>query len=170
MTTFTVHAADGDAVTAARADRLTFVPEKTSWAALVVPFLWAPWRRLWWAFAAWIAATVAIDLFAARVDAGLAAVVSIGFAVWFALAGNDLRRWALERRGDRLVGVVEARDEAEAEARFLAHLADPSRPRFGRVEETPSPAPERPTSTPRAASPSPAPAPVVGWVVPGDRP
>ncbi|MCE1236181.1 MAG: DUF2628 domain-containing protein [Hyphomicrobiales bacterium] len=171
MTTFTVHAPDGDAVAAARADRLTYLPEKMSWGALLLPMVWAPWRRLWWAFAAWIVATVAIDLFAARVDAGLAAVVSIGFALWFALAGNDLRRWAAERRGDRLVGVVEARDEAEAEARFLAHLADPSRPRFGRVEAAPSPAADRPApSLARPASASPAQAPVVGWAVPGDRP
>ena len=171
MTTFTVHAPDGDAVAAARADRLTFLPEKMSWGALLLPVLWAPWRRLWWALAGWIVVTVAIDLIGGHVDAGLAAVVSIGFMVWFALAGNDLRRWALERRGEILVGVVEARDAAEAEARFLAHLADPSRPRFGRVEPTPAPAAERPApATPRGAPSSPAHSPVVGWAVPGDRP
>lgn len=162
MTTFTVHAPGGDAVAAARADRLSFVPEKTSWGALVVPALWAPWHRMWWVLAGWVIATVAIDLVEGFVDARLAVVLSFAFLVWFGLSGNDLRRWSLERKGHRLVAVVEARDAAEAEARFLVGLADPARPRFGEVVTPPPAAPETPSPAP-ATAPSLDLPPVVGW-------
>ena len=45
------------------------------------------------------------------------------FRSWFALAARDLQRWTLERRGWRLVCLVEATDAAEAEARFAEKLA-----------------------------------------------
>jgi len=162
MTTFTVHAPAGDAIAAARDDGLVFVPEKASVAAFLVPMLWAPWRRLWVVFAGWIVVTVAIELVAARLDPALGAVLSLAFAVWFALAANDLRRWTLERRGLRLVGLVEAHDVEEAEVRFLAGLLDPARPRFGEVE--PSPAPQA-AAHPVPARPAPSRdlPPVVGW-------
>lgn len=171
MTTFTVHAPAGEIVDAARAGALVYVPEKTSWVALLVPFLWAPWHRMGWVFLGWIAATLAIRAVAGFVDPTLAGILSLAFVIWFALAAADLRRWSLERRGFRLVGVVEARDPIEAEARFLSHLADPGRPRFGTVEPSVAPMAE--------PAPAPAPAtamrlrpsfdlpPVVGWAAPG---
>ena len=128
MTVFTVHAPGGDALAAARNDRLSFVPEKISWGALVVPILWAPRHRLWLVLTAWLAATVAIEIVALKVDARLGAILSLAFAVWFGLAGNDFRRWTLTRRGHGLVGVVEARDEDEAAARFLGRLAAKTNP------------------------------------------
>ncbi len=163
MTTFTVHAPTGDAEADARADRLVLLPEKASFAAFFVPFLWAPWKRLWWVFAGWIVATIAIEAVGGFVSASLAAIVSVGFAVWFALAANDLARWTLERRGARLVGIVEARDAEEALVRFVARLADPRRPRFGDVVEpaaaaAPAPSTTRPIMTPDLPA-------VVGWGV-----
>ena len=128
MTVFTVHAPGGDALAAARDDRLSLVPEKVSWGALVVPILWAPRHRLWLVLVAWLAATVAIEIVALGVDARLGAILSLAFALWFGLAGNDLRRWTLTRRGHGLVGVVEARDEDEALARFLGRLAAKATP------------------------------------------
>ncbi len=162
MTTFTVHAPGNDLLAAARDDRLVFVPEKASFAAFLVPMLWAPWRRLWIVFLGWIVVTVAIEAIGVLVVASLAAILSFAFAVWFALAANDLRRWTLERRGHRLVAVVEAGDAEEAEARFLAGLADPARPRFGEVE-TPTAPPAAVPSVPARVAPSRDLPPVVGW-------
>lgn len=162
MTTFTVHAPAGDLLAAARDDRLAFVPEKASLGAFLVPMLWAPWRRLWVVFAGWLVVTVAIELIASRLDPRLGAILSLAFAIWFALVANDLRRWTLERRGHRLVGLVEAHDLDEAEARFIAGLADPARPRFGEVETPPAP-PAAAHPVPSRAAPSRDLPPVVGW-------
>jgi hypothetical protein len=143
MTAFTVHAPGGDALAAARADRLIFVPDKIAWGAALVPWFWAPRHRLWLVFVAWIAVTIAVELLALRLDPGLGIVLTVAVATWFGLAGNDLRRWSLERRGHTLVGLVEGRSEDEAATRFLIRLADRTPPRsdppapFG---ETPSPA------------------------------
>lgn len=172
MATWTVHAPGGDIADAARADALVYVPEKASWGALLVPFLWAPWHRLWWVFLGWLGVTLAIEAVDGFLSASLAAILSAAFMLWFALAATDLRRWSLERRGLRLVAVVEAKDAIEAEARFLAHVADPARPRFGDVV---TPAPSRPEMPPVPATARPTtpdlPT-VVGWVAPsrGDRP
>ncbi|NLH81597.1 MAG: DUF2628 domain-containing protein [Phyllobacteriaceae bacterium] len=162
MTTFTVHAPAGDVVAAARDDLLVFVPEKASFAAFLVPMLWAPWRRLWEVFLGSLVVTVAIQVIGARLDPRLGAILSLAFAVWFALVANDLRRWTLERRGHRLVAVVEADDVEAAEARFLAGLADPARPRFGEVER-PSAPPAAAPSVPAHVAPSRDLPPVVGW-------
>lgn len=129
MTAFTVHAPGGDAVAAARADRLIFVPETASWGAALVPWFWAPRHRLWLVFLIWLVATIAVEVVATTVDARLAGILSVALLVWFGLAGNDLRRWTLERRGHRLVGVVEGRSEDEAATRYLTRLAEAVRSR-----------------------------------------
>lgn len=172
MATFTVHAPAGEIADAARAGALVYVPEKGSWAALLVPFLWAPWHRLWWVFLGWLAVTLALEGVDRLVDPTLAAILSAAFMIWFALAAAALRRWSLEGRGYRLVGVVEASDAIEAECRFLGHVADPARPRFGEVVTPTRPRPE-PAPVPASRRPtSPDLPPVVGWAVPtpGDRP
>ena len=161
MATFTVHAPSGDPVADAAADRLVFVPEKASFLAFLVPFLWAPFNGLWWVFLGWIVATIAVESVGAIVSAPLGSILSAALAVWVGLSANDLKRWTLERRGARLVGVVEARDEDEAIVRFVAGLADPRRPRFGEVVEPARPAPDvpatgRPIPTPDLPT-------IVGW-------
>ena len=127
MATFTVHArvedlAGGDLSAAVAADRLKILPEGFSWGAALVPFLWAPWNRLWLVFLGWLAATVAIEVVDKFADPIVGGVLSAAFLIWFALSARDLQRWTLERKGWRLVGLVEARDPPEAEARFVEKL------------------------------------------------
>ena len=163
MTTWTVHAPPGDVAAAAAADGLVILPETMSWGALLVPFLWAPWHRAWLVFAGWLVVTVAIEATDTLGDGRLAAILSGAFVIWFALVANDLRRWTLERRGFRLVGLVEARDVIEAEARFLGRLADPHRPVFGVVEPPPAPPRAAPHPTPAGSAPPRDLPPIVGF-------
>jgi hypothetical protein len=122
MTTWTVHARDGDLAEAVVGDRLKILPERFSWGACLVPFAWAPWNRLWLVFLGWLAVTVVIQVVDVKVNGALGGVLSFAFLLWFALTAHDLHRWTLERRGWRLVALVEARDPTEAEARFVEKL------------------------------------------------
>lgn len=149
MATWTVHAGPGDLDAAVAADRLVVLREGFSWPALIVPFLWAPWHRLWWVGLGWLAATVAILAVDRLVDPTVGTILSLAFTLWFALVATDLRRWTLERCGWRLVGLVEARGLEEAEQRFFARLADPTRPRGS---EFAGPAVPSAAATPTSAS------------------
>jgi len=122
MTTWTVHAREADLAAAVVGDRLKILPERFSWGAALVPFVWSLWNRLWLVFLFWLVATVAIELVDARASDVVGGVLSFAFLVWFALVAQDLHRWTLERRGWRLVAVVEARNRPEAEARFVDKL------------------------------------------------
>ncbi|MER2604490.1 MAG: DUF2628 domain-containing protein [Siculibacillus sp.] len=133
MATWTVHARDGDVERAVATDGLVLLREGWSWPAFLVPFVWAPWNRLWLVFLGWLAATVAIQGLDHWAGGSVGAIVSFAFMFWFALEANELRRWTLERRGFALVGLIEAGDAVEAEARFLTRWSDPARARFGVV-------------------------------------
>lgn len=139
MASWTVHAPTGDVATAVAADRLTILREGLSWSALVVPFLWAPWNRLWLVFVGWLAASGVIQAIDGFVSDSLGTLLSFAFLVWFGLAGNDLHRWTLERRGHRLVGLVQADDAIEAEARFVSRLAAAADIDKGAAEAPPTP-------------------------------
>lgn len=123
MTTFTVHAPPGDLETAIAADRLLILPEKMSWGALLVPWAWAPWNRAWIVLAGWVAVTVGLEGLDLAGAGHLSTILSGAFALWFALSAQDMRRFVAERRGFRLVDVVEADDALAAERRFLERLA-----------------------------------------------
>ena len=166
MATWTVHAPEGDLGDAIAADRLVFAREGFSWWALAVPFVWAPAHRLWLVFLGWLAITVSIEAVDHFVDGTLALILSLAFVVWFAAAANDLRRWTLERRGWRLVGLANGADLDEAEARFFAKVAG-AKGRIAVLPPAPPPAPrfDTPLTPPRDLPP------IVGFAgVPGDRP
>lgn len=122
MATWTVHARDESLAAAIDGDRLKILREGFSWGAFFVPFLWAPWNRLWLVFLAWLGATVAIEVVDKFAEPTIGGVMSAVFVFWFALSARDLQRWTLERRGWRLVGIVEAADVVAAEARFVEKL------------------------------------------------
>ena len=102
-------------------DDVVFIPDGFSWAALIVPPLWALFRSLWLVAAGAVAGFVAIDAAAQWIGASatVAAAVSFAAALLFAYEANDLRRWTLRRRGFRDAGVVAGRNLADAEQRFF---------------------------------------------------
>jgi hypothetical protein len=105
----------------ARADRLAFVREGFSWAALLVPLVWLLYHRMWIEFVVLILVYVGLQLaFGGNAQGqALTAWAGLAISVLFAFEANDLRTASLERRGYRLAGVVSGRDRVDAERAFF---------------------------------------------------
>ncbi len=116
--------------------RFVFVKEGFCWPALIIPELWLLFRTMWLVFLAFLAVSLAFIYAAGQVGDMLSGVVLVLARLLFALEANGLRRWTLERRGYRLVGVVQGRNAREAEIAFTygwqargeATNADPTPP------------------------------------------
>lgn len=122
MAIYTVHAPPGDDLATVRADEVRFVREGFSFWALLLPGVWFLWNRMWLVFLGWLAAMVAFE-FAGRALPGPYVPLAAGlFGLFLALEARDLLRWTLERRGWRLLGVVEGGDRDVAERRFFDAL------------------------------------------------
>lgn len=99
---------------------ICLVKEGFSWPAFFFSMLWALWCRLWLAaagiFAAELALGAALSLLGA--DEITQTAISLGFAAFVGVVGNDIKRWTLFRRGYLQVGVVTGEDRNSAERRF----------------------------------------------------
>lgn len=95
------------------------VPETKAKWALIVPPLWLARHRLVFELAiyALIGIAVLVSLFT---PFALAALVLASFpSIYLYLEGNQLRRSALERRGYRMVDLVDAPDEEMALTKYF---------------------------------------------------
>ena len=113
MRVFTVH----DPAPSARPAPPRLVPEGFSWWAFLLGPLWLLAKRLWLPLLGWLVLAAATGLLAPApwgMAAGLALALLTG---WH---GRDAERWALERRGLPVSGVVLGRDEEEAILRLGA--------------------------------------------------
>lgn len=121
MKVFTVHEPPTPGEGSGRFDRFAFVKEGFSWPALFFPFIWALWHRMWWVLLGWLAVAVATTVIAELVPETetVVGVFSVLFTLWFALEANGLRRWSLDQKGWRMVGVAAGRDLVEAEQSFF---------------------------------------------------
>ena len=74
---------------------LVFVKEGFCWPALFFPEIWLIFRRLWlvWSSSSIIAAVALLTLFADRAPGPLPWTAARPRPLFFALEGNDLRRW-----------------------------------------------------------------------------
>jgi hypothetical protein len=136
-----------------------FVKEGFAWPALFFAGLWMIYRRMWLVLVAYVALTVAASFVGRQVGGGLPGLFILLGHFWFALEANELRRWALRRRGYRLVGVAEGRGQEEAEIHFFVALEDNAAP-----PTLPPVVPTAPTAPPRyrALQPSPEAGEVIG--------
>ena len=94
------------------------VREGFSWGALLFGPLWLAVHRAWIAAAVGLAALVLILALAPQPAAG---ILLVGLALILGFTGQDLRRWALERRGFVLPHVVAAANRDEAFTRLMTH-------------------------------------------------
>lgn len=139
---------------------IRMVRDGFSFVALILPFIWLLWHRMWiealLVFALAIALGVGGELTGFQdVAMGLSLLVSI----YVALEGASLRVAALRRQGWRDAGVVDAVNEDEA---MLRHFDIHGEPSYG------SDAPPR--ETPRPVAPSSSAAPALGlFSYPGRR-
>jgi len=100
---------------------LVLVKEGFSWPAFFFSVLWALWHRLWLVAGIFFLIQLAMSLVLAvwTLDPVSASAVSVGAALIFGYAANDLRRWVLGRRGFVETAVVAADGRDGAERRFL---------------------------------------------------
>lgn len=120
MAVFTVLEPPASASVAADAERIRFVREGFSWVALIVPFLWIVWHRLWLVGLGWLVLAIGLQAGANALGGPMPAIVGVGYGILFAFEANALRRWTLERRGFRFAGVVAGANRDECERRFFA--------------------------------------------------
>lgn len=122
MKFFTVHEPDGaPADRIDRAERLVFVRDGLSWSTLVFGPFALLWRRLFLAFACWLAAAVAIVLVTAVLDAdaGWVSMLMLALNAVFAFEVSEFQRAKLASQGARMLGTVSGRSRAECERRFF---------------------------------------------------
>ncbi|MGH6793351.1 MAG: DUF2628 domain-containing protein [Methyloceanibacter sp.] len=106
---------------ATRADKIAFVKDGFSWVALVVPALWLIYQRMWIELIVFLFVITAVQWGFGTSTEGAAAGgwVTLALTVLFAFEANDLRGWALERRGYRFAAIASGRDRYEAERSFF---------------------------------------------------
>jgi uncharacterized protein DUF2628 len=122
MLTFTVHEPpDPPADRIDRAERLVFIKDGFTWAAAIFGPLWMLVHRLWWALLGYVLLAGTFELVGRMSVLDRRWLGLAGFAVnlLIGLEADTLRRWALERRGWRVLGVVTGRTLDECERRFL---------------------------------------------------
>ncbi len=100
---------------------LLLVKEGFSWPAFVFTFLWALWGRMWWPAIVLFSTVILVGWAAVELGIGEGAetIVSIALGLAIGFAGNDIRRWYLERQGYQEVALVTGRNTEDAMRRFL---------------------------------------------------
>jgi hypothetical protein len=104
---------------AARADRIAFVKEGFSWPAFLVPALWLLYHRMWIELVLFLVIFSVLPAAFGLDRQEAFGWASLGLIALFAFEANDLRGWALKRRGYRLAAIASGRDRYEAERSFF---------------------------------------------------
>jgi hypothetical protein len=104
-----------------RAERLVFVKDGFSFAALLFGPLWLLFNRMWAALLAYLVVALALGtlLELLKVPSVWASLTGIALNLIVALEADSIRRWTLGRRGWQLIGSVVGRSTAECERRFF---------------------------------------------------
>ncbi|MGI9373188.1 MAG: DUF2628 domain-containing protein [Hyphomicrobiales bacterium] len=125
MKTYTVHHPNGDTGDILNApEKLVFVKEGLCWPALFIPLLWTLYRRMWIIAAAYFTALMVLNtvVMMTNIPGWVMLAVNLGLNAFMWLDGNELRRWALERRGFKFLDIVGANTLRESERLFLSRL------------------------------------------------
>jgi hypothetical protein len=105
-----------------RADGVIFVKEGFSWWAFLAPVPWLLYQRLWLeTLAYFLLAAIAVHLGMTYQAIGplWAEITLFLLNLLLAFHANDLRRWAMARRGRPLVAVVAGTNYRDCERRFF---------------------------------------------------
>jgi hypothetical protein len=131
--------------------RTVFIRDGFSWAAFLIAVPWMLYRRMWLVLLGYVVIAIAAAFLLSSVSDEVSAVVMILLSFLFSLEANNLRRWTLERRGYRMVGVAEGRNMEEAEVRYFSgqDVFEPRRA-IAPLPAPPPPAPPAPPAPSRA--------------------
>jgi hypothetical protein len=148
MTLYTVHTPEQAASRDAKLMRVVLVKDGFHWLALIFPFLWLLFHRIWWGLLGYVAAVIAIALLGKAVGLPQESIAFAELLIGLALAvfAHDLQSWQLGRRGYEPVDVVTGRDREEAERRYFDRVL---------TGEAPATAPANPAAKPPAPRPQP---------------
>lgn len=122
MQSYTVHEESQPAADRAdRAERLVFVRDGFSWGAALFAPLWLLLHRLWLGLLAYIALVVALQLLGTtlKLDQRWLGLASLGLNLLLGFEADNVRRWALRRRGWTTLGAVTGPNLTECERRFF---------------------------------------------------
>jgi hypothetical protein len=97
-----------------------FIKEGFCWPAFFFTSIWLLFRRMWLVFLLYILAAASVLFVSAKISPVVTWPIVLLFGILVALEANNLRRWTLERRGYRFVGVAAGHKMAEAEFRFFS--------------------------------------------------
>ncbi len=106
---------------------LVLVKEGFCWPACVFSLVWALWNQLWVVTLGLIGVQIVLSVLlnSLRLGFGVQVGISVAFALFLGVFGNDLRRWTLKNRcGFDDMGVVAAPKVNDGEQRFLANRPD----------------------------------------------
>lgn len=122
MATYTVHeppVSDSDRVD--RAVELAFVKDGFSWLTAIFPPLGFLSHGLWLMAIAYLAGTGLLSyvLAQAKVDSDWIGLIILMINIYLGFEISTLRRWMLDQKGWRMLGVVNGRSIAECERRFF---------------------------------------------------
>lgn len=124
MLTYTAHRRQ-DPLQQDRAEdgsNVVFVKDGFSWPALIIPFFWMLWHRLWLPLLVYLGAVALIILagylfsWPDNVTGGISLLANL----FVGLEGNNFRRRALAKRGFDEVADIVAENGEEASYRFFA--------------------------------------------------
>jgi hypothetical protein len=146
MTTYSVHLpAEAAPGSPAGLERAVLVKEGFHWLALFFPLIWLLANRLWIAFLALLALTVALVFVgrAAGLGDGAIGVLDVMLGLFVAISASDLKTWGLARRGYALRDVVTGASRDEAERRFFDRWLSRATEVPTRLGGSPGPAPSQ---------------------------
>jgi hypothetical protein len=118
MTTYSIYAKPNDRAAA----EAIFLPDKFSWGAFILTWVWALWNRMWI-----VAALILSVMFiASALPAMPQFLLSLAVNIFMGLHGNDLLGWSLRRRGLSEIALSNGGSLEEAELRFYADESEAS--------------------------------------------
>jgi hypothetical protein len=107
------------------AERILFIPDRFSWLAFGLSPFYLLWNRMWLPFVAYLALTTSLEVAALQLNAAAPTVAAFTVSLLLGFEAGSLRRWSLERKGWRMVGLACGTDREEAELRFFRGLEAP---------------------------------------------
>jgi len=132
------------------AEKAALIRDGFSLPAFILPLIWFLWHRMWIEALTVLVFGVALALLDARLGGALpVSILSILFSFLIGLEAAALRAAALERRGWRPWGVIEARRREEAELRYASEAGRPEPARGAAPTAMP-----RPFQPPKAVGPA----------------
>jgi hypothetical protein len=156
VTTYSVYEPTrGAAQPALRAEKVAFVKDGFSWPAFLVPLVWLIYQRMWIELVILVVLLGLVQWAIGTEEHAKALLTwaSLAVSVLFGFVANDLRGFALERRGYRFAGSTSGRNREDAELAFFRAWL-PEQGKAVRVPKSQAPEQRGPERTVARAAPS----------------